>query len=43
MTTPSEYSTKESVNVKLAGAETLKGLGKLVSGIVAATICVPKE
>jgi len=38
MTVPSLYSTKVSVNVRLAGADTEKGLGKVVSGITATSV-----
>ena len=40
--TPRLYSISSSVKVTLAGATTLKGLGKVVSGIVATAVCVPK-
>ena len=41
-TVPSEYSTSSSVKVILAGGWTIKGFGRVVSGIVATACCVPK-
>ena len=42
ITVPSEYSTNSSDNVTLAGADIVKGLGSVVSGIVATALWVAK-